>query len=125
VADYSEFAAAWRKQINKRGREMFTEGPLASPSINTIMTDPRPITALVTGTSGKTWWVRDNGVTKIVPYQEGDALGNALWFAVYKGDEVFDRVNSRHVWYCGYGPLYFWEEINEELAGSEIRGRGN
>jgi len=31
-----EFAAACRKQINKRGREMFTEAPLASPDRNRL-----------------------------------------------------------------------------------------
>lgn len=64
-------------------------------------------TAIEDGRAIKTlWWDDDYGsqvevgnqnVTKIEAYHEPGGLGNALWFAVYCGDSITQRVNGASV----------------------------
>lgn len=56
--------------------------------------DPKPIMALY-GEQGE-WSARvgSMGITKISAYLED---GDAPWFAVYKGEEITSRINSRYV----------------------------
>lgn len=38
--------------------------------------------------------VGHDGVTKIVPYEERGQMSNVVWFAVYKGDIIWKRLNA-------------------------------
>lgn len=68
---------------------------------NGAETDARPIRCLSSMGSG---WigVGEDGVTRIVPTLEPGQMGNTVWFAVYKGEEVWRRVNGLHVEYVEY-----------------------
>ena len=57
--------------------------------ITKIIEDIRKIKSL----SKEEWYVKvgEDGITKIIPYLEN---GNVIWFAIYKGDEIYQRVDA-------------------------------
>jgi hypothetical protein len=63
-----------------------------NPPVPTIIEDDREIKTIF-----KDWFlikVGENGVTKIVPYQESGQMSMVTWFAVYKGDFLQTRIDS-------------------------------
>jgi hypothetical protein len=45
----------------------------------------------------KDWFmitVGENGVTKIIPYHEYGQMAYVTWFAIYKGDFLWTRIDS-------------------------------
>lgn len=58
--------------------------------------DDRPIKSIWIHTDGgdEGFSVGSSGVTKIVPYFEDD---DSLWFAVYGGETLLQRVNSKYI----------------------------
>ena len=71
-----------------------------------IIKDNRPITSLVIDYNQRAHvfqhYVGSNGVTKIEPYNEFGGPEWVLWFAIYVGEEIVWRVNSRYVVEVGY-----------------------
>lgn len=71
-------------------------------SILTIMADERPIRRIWTDEIQHT--VGREGVTKIDSYPENGHMAPLVWFAVYRGEEMFARVNGAHVVEVQYTP---------------------
>jgi len=61
-------------------------------SVKTIIDDDRKIEGLFEESWGVL--VGSEGITKIVPYQEPGQMGWCTWFAIYKGDEIYERIDS-------------------------------
>lgn len=52
--------------------------------------DARPIAGIFHGPAHR--YVGTDGVTKIVAYDEHGQYGWVPWYAVYQGDEIFERI---------------------------------
>lgn len=78
-------------------------------TLELITKDNQPIQSLVIDSSqriantGLVVSVGINGVTKIEAYNEFAGPDYVLWFAVYVGERIIKRVNSRFVVEVGYG----------------------
>ena len=74
--------------------------------IKTIIEDQRNIEMIQTmGDEGSSWEVDGKDFTKIVPYHENGQGAHVIWFAVYKKDEIVERVNGASVEFVFYGQL--------------------
>jgi len=67
-----------------------------------ILDDKREIDAIVWGDNAMLR-VGHGGVTKIIGYEEVDANGQGIWFAVYMGERIRYRVNAQHITIVDYG----------------------
>lgn len=72
-----------------------TTWPMQSEPI-LIYKDPRPIHGIysVYDSDGFSYWVRRQGVTKIVAYRECGDGGWIPWIAVYVGEDILMRVSA-------------------------------
>jgi len=41
--------------------------------------------------------IGDKKITKILPYEENGEMASIIWFAIYVGDEILYRVNSKYI----------------------------
>lgn len=65
-------------------------------TVNTMLEDEREIEYIESNTI-EGWCIRvgRNAVTRIVPYREAGELNYVTWLAVYQGDFLWERVDSR------------------------------
>lgn len=65
----------------------------------TAIEDDRPISAIYK----ESWYSRVgvDGVTKIIPYEEHGQMSWVTWFAIYKGDFLYQRIDG-----CGLLIVY-------------------
>jgi len=59
-----------------------------------MLVDARPITSIVWADGNAIIKAGTDGVTKIVAYTECGQMAHVPWLAVYKGDEVYCRLDA-------------------------------
>lgn len=72
---------------------MTTEAAATEPQ--SVMDDPRTITTV--SVDGYSWNVGQNGITRIVVYQERGEMSYVPWFAIYCGEMITERINGKMV----------------------------
>lgn len=72
--------------------------------MTTILNDERPIVSIVPSIENRfEWQVGQYGITKIEPYREDHGINSVLWFNIWKGDILTDRVNGKYIDSIHYG----------------------
>jgi len=72
--------------------------------MTTIFNDERPIQSITPSIDSRfDWQVGQCGVTKIEAYRENYNMGSVLWFKIWKGDILTNRVNGKYIDSVYYG----------------------
>ncbi len=73
--------------------------------MTTIFHDERPIQSITHAIDKRlyAWEVGQCGVTEIEPYIEFHGTESVLWFKIWKGDILTDKVNGHYIDSIHYG----------------------